>query len=196
MATDEDNETQFFSQFPSHQRASQSSSTGGNLGRGIGFLDLNINIDDFPELGSYQQLLLDEPDVHGSPPIGPGRGRKFKGGNPDYLDMLIELFQGVAVDGSSTYVPIDEEEEEEYVATDDAHEESPMSTTSRKRGSSGAEQSASSPGKKHKSPIVKLMTGLINTMKSENTYDMITEYANKKQEAKDKAKEKKSNNIK
>ena len=39
--------------------------------------------------------------------------RKFKGGNPEYLDMLIELFQGVAVDGSSAYVPLDEDEEEE-----------------------------------------------------------------------------------
>ena len=74
MVTDEDDETQFFSQFPSHQPASQGSSVGGNLGRGIGFLDLNSNVDD-PELGSYLQLLLDEPSVHGSPPIGPGRGR-------------------------------------------------------------------------------------------------------------------------
>ncbi|XP_044982501.1 uncharacterized protein LOC123449363 [Hordeum vulgare subsp. vulgare] len=121
--------------------------------------------------------------------------RKFKEGNPDYLDMLIELFQGMAVDGSSAYVPIYEEEEED-VGADDAHEQSPMGTTSRKRGSIGAEQSASSPGKKYKSPMVKLMTGLINTMKSENTSDMIAEYANKRQEAKDKAKEKKSNNTK
>ena len=129
-------------------------------------------------------MLQERPDV-----------RKFKGGNPEYLDMLIELFQGVAVDGSSAYVPIDEDEEEDVVA-DDGNEESPMSTTSRKRGSSCGEQSASSPGKKHKSPMVKLMTGLINTMNSENTSDMITEYANKRQEAKDKAKEKKANNTK
>ena len=130
-------------------------------------------------------MLQERPDV-----------RKFKGGNPEYLDMLIELFQGVAVDGSSAYVPIDEDEEEEYDVADDGNEQSPMSTTSRKRGSSCGEQSASSPGKKHKSPMVKLMTGLINTMNSENTSDMITKYANKRQEAKDKAKEKKANNTK
>ena len=130
-------------------------------------------------------MLQERPDV-----------RKFKGGNPEYLDMLIELFQGVAVDGSSAYVPLIEDEEEEYDVADDGNEQSPMSTTSKKRGSSGGEQSASSPGKKHKSPMVKLMTGLINTMNSENTSDMITEYANKRQEAKDKAKEKKSNNTK
>ncbi|KAI4980849.1 hypothetical protein ZWY2020_021334 [Hordeum vulgare] len=122
--------------------------------------------------------------------------RKFKGGNPEYLDMLIELFQGVAVDGSSAYVPLDEDDEEEYDVADDGNEESPMSTTSKKRGSSGGEQSASSPGKKHKSPMVKLMTGLINTINSDNTSDMITEYANKRQEAKEKAREKKSNNTK
>ncbi|XBI18583.1 hypothetical protein VPH35_060324 [Triticum aestivum] len=132
----------------------------------------------------WKKVIKERPDV-----------RKFKGGNPEYLDMLIELFQGVAVDGSSAYVPIDEDEEEDVVA-DDGNEESPMSTTSRKRGSSYGEQSASSPGKKHKSPMVKLMTGLINTMTSENTSDMITEYANKRQEAKDKAKEKKANNTK
>ena len=44
-------------------------------------------------------MLQERPDV-----------RKFKGGNPEYLDMLIELFQGVAVDGSSAYVPLDEDE--------------------------------------------------------------------------------------
>ncbi|KAE8792135.1 hypothetical protein D1007_33289 [Hordeum vulgare] len=297
MADEEEEQMPFFSQF---------SSAGGNLGRGMGFgrfLDLNSNVDDFPELGSYQQLLFDQSASHGLPPIGPGRGRpmpqggggrgrslniggragshlrpfvapaaaaveggvigrgrtvsqviergvgranasssigsrgktagkqrvsstaassedadenegfededdndgfgeerpdvrKFKGGNPEYLDMLIELFQGVAVDGSSAYVPLDEDEEDEYDVADDGNEQSPMSTTSKKRGSSGGEQSASSPGKKHKSPMVKLMKGLINTINSDNTSDMITEYANKRQEAKDKAREKKSNNTK
>ncbi|KAI5004492.1 hypothetical protein ZWY2020_031735 [Hordeum vulgare] len=254
MADEEDEQMPFFSQF---------SSAGGNLGRGMGFgrsLDLNSNVDDFPELGSYQQLLFDQSAGHGLPPIGPGRGRpmpqggggrsrslniggragshlrpfvapavaaveggvigrgrtvsqvtgrgvgranasssvgtrgktagkqrvsstaassedvdenegfededdnngfgeerpdvrKFKGGNPEYLDMLIELFQGVAVDGSSAYVPLDEDDEKEYDVADDGNEESPMSTTSKKRGNSGGEQSASSPGKEHKSPM-------------------------------------------
>ncbi|KAE8774485.1 hypothetical protein D1007_53111 [Hordeum vulgare] len=252
MADDEEEQMPFFSQFSSRQQAIQGSSAGGNLGRGMGFgrfLDLNSNVDDFPELGSYQQLLFDQSAGHGLPTVGPGREdvdenegfededdnnafgeewlgqqtgcgrtgdgaitasnewwkkiikerpdvRKFKGGNPEYLDMLIEIFQGVAVDGSSAYVPLDEDEEEEYDVADDGNEQSPMSTTSKKRGSSDGEQSASSPGKKHKSPMVKLMTGLINTINSDNTSDMITEYANKRQEAKDKAREKKSNNTK
>ncbi|KAE8802743.1 hypothetical protein D1007_21574 [Hordeum vulgare] len=248
MADDEEEQMPFFSLFPSHQQATQGSSAGGNLGRGMGFLDLNNNVDGFSELGSYQQVLFDQSASHGLPPVGPGRGRpvpqggggrsrslniggqagshlrsfiasgaaaveggiigrgrtvsqvtgrgvgrgngsssadsrektvgkqrvsstdassedvdenegfededdnnafgeerrdvrKFKGGNPEYLDMLIELFQGVVVDGSSAYVPLDEDEEEEYDVADDGNEQSPMSTTSRKRGSSGGEQS-------------------------------------------------------
>ena len=41
----------------------------------MGFLDLNHKVDDFPELGSYQQLLFDQSAGHGLPPVGPGRGR-------------------------------------------------------------------------------------------------------------------------
>ena len=63
MADEEDEQMPFFSQF---------SSAGGNLERS---LDLNSNVDDFPELGSYQQLLFDQSAGHGLPPIGPGRGR-------------------------------------------------------------------------------------------------------------------------
>ncbi|KAI5001669.1 hypothetical protein ZWY2020_026319 [Hordeum vulgare] len=75
MADDEEDRIPFFSQFPSHQHATQGSSAGGNLGRGMGFLDLNSNVDVFPELGSYQQLLFDQSAGHGRPPVGPGRGR-------------------------------------------------------------------------------------------------------------------------
>ncbi|KAI4983460.1 hypothetical protein ZWY2020_023952 [Hordeum vulgare] len=63
MADDEEEQMPFFSQF---------SSAGGNLGRGMGFgrfLDLNSNVDNFPELGSYQQLLFDQSAGHGLPPI-------------------------------------------------------------------------------------------------------------------------------
>ena len=72
---DEEDEIPFFSQFPSSQQAPEGSSAGGNLGRGMGFLDLNSNVDVFPELGSYQQLLFDQSAGHGLPPVGPGRGR-------------------------------------------------------------------------------------------------------------------------
>ena len=36
--------------------------------------------------------------------------KKFQRGNPEYMEMLIELFQGVAVDGTTAYFPGDEEE--------------------------------------------------------------------------------------
>ena len=80
MADDEEDRIPFFSQFHSHHQASQGSSAGGNLGRGMGFLDLNHNVDDFPELGSYQQLLLDQSAGHGLPPTGAGRGRPVSQG--------------------------------------------------------------------------------------------------------------------
>lgn len=87
--------------------------------------------------------------------------------------MLIEMYQGVAVDGSSAYIPGHEEEEERDDAAleglaigaggvrgaavqeggEDGFGNSPMSTSSRKRGSNTCDQStASSPGKKSKSP--------------------------------------------
>ena len=37
--------------------------------------------------------------------------KKFQFGNPEYLDLLIEMYQGVAVDGSIAYFPDDEGEE-------------------------------------------------------------------------------------
>ncbi|KAE8812912.1 hypothetical protein D1007_10007 [Hordeum vulgare] len=63
MADDEEDQIPFFSQFPSHQQATQGSSAGRNLGRGMGFLDLNSNVDVFLELGSYQQLHIDQSAV-------------------------------------------------------------------------------------------------------------------------------------
>ena len=69
---DEEDEIPFFSQFPSSQQISEGSSAGANLERGMGFLDLNSNVDGFPELGAYQQLLFDQSAGHGLPPVGPG----------------------------------------------------------------------------------------------------------------------------
>lgn len=127
-----------------------------------------------------------------------GDAKKFRHGNPEYLDFLIEMFQGVAVDGSTAYIPgfedEDEEEEEEEAgdaretargerAVGDGFENSPMSTNSRKRGSSSCDVStASSLGKKSKSPVVKLMRGLLNsfTSKSDKSNTLITELVNSK----------------
>ena len=127
-----------------------------------------------------------------------GDAKKFRHGNPEYLDFLIEIFQGVAVDGSTAYIPgfedEDEEEGEEEAgdageaargerAVGDGYENSPMSNNSRKRGSSSCDVStASSPGKKSKSPVVKLMKGLLNSFNSDcdKSNTLITELVNSK----------------
>lgn len=85
------------------------------------------------------------------------------------------MFHGTTVDGSSSYIPgqedLDadngEDEGEDLGAEDgDGFENSPMSTNNRKRGSS-TRDTATSPGKKSKSPMVKVLRGLINEIKGE-----------------------------
>ena len=80
MDGDEDDGLHYFSQVPSHHQASQGSSAGVNPGRGMGFFSLNNNVDDYPDLGSYQQLLRGESAGHGLPRIGLGRGRSVSQG--------------------------------------------------------------------------------------------------------------------
>jgi hypothetical protein len=46
--------------------------------------------------------------------------KKFRKGNPEYIGLLHEMFHGVAVDGSSAYVPRTEDDRE---ANDDHEEE-------------------------------------------------------------------------
>ena len=136
--------------------------------------------------------------------------KKFQFGNPEYLDMLIELYQGVAVDGSTAYFPGDEEDEglvqpagdedaagEGFVqppggrfSGDDGFENSPMSTSSRKRRTSSCDNStATSPGKKSKSPVVKLMRGLLTSFQSdsEKSTQLITELVNRKVKSREKS---------
>ncbi|KAG2658108.1 hypothetical protein PVAP13_1KG259505, partial [Panicum virgatum] len=129
--------------------------------------------------------------------------KKFQFGNPEYLDMLIELYQGVAVDGSTAYFPGDEEDEglvqpagDEDAAAggrfsgDDGFENSPMSTSSRKRGTSSCDNStATSPCKKSKSPVVKLMRGLLTSFQSdcEKSTQLITELVNRKGKSREKS---------
>ena len=86
----------------------------------------------------------------------------FQRGNLEYMDMLVELFQGVAVDGTTAYFPGDEGDEEPdaeqfsvdegfvqpgsaRLSGDDGFNNSPMSTISRKRGSSSCDTTATSP---------------------------------------------------
>ncbi|XP_022681715.1 uncharacterized protein LOC101784314 isoform X2 [Setaria italica] len=94
------------------------------------------------------------------------------------MDHLEEIFHEVVVDGSTSFIPgeEDEEPEEEDEEPEEEDEElpgeqgfpadyddSPGSTNSRKRLSSNSTRStASSPGKKSKSPMVQVMDKMLN----------------------------------
>ncbi|XP_066167572.1 uncharacterized protein [Oryza sativa Japonica Group] len=169
-----------FGVFGGGRRAGASSSQGTNVSEDDG------NEEDEEDLGPDGQHMEK------------GDAKKFRHGNPEYLDFLIEIFQGVAVDGSTAYIPgfedEDEEEGEEEAgdageaargerAVGDGYENSPMSNNSRKRGSSSCDVStASSPGKKSKSPVVQLMKGLLNSFNSDcdKSNTLITELVNSK----------------
>ncbi|KAL6629466.1 hypothetical protein ACP70R_029231 [Stipagrostis hirtigluma subsp. patula] len=103
-------------------------------------------------------------DVEEVPPAPPreknSEYRRFEHGPPPYLDKLERLFDGVAVDGSTAFVPgqasTEEEEEEDDEELDGLNEDSPASQSSLKRSSS-TNTTATSPNKKIKSPIVRMM---------------------------------------
>ena len=92
--------------------------------------------------------------------------KKLRHGPPEYIPMLEHIFDGVVVDGSSSFVPgytnandQEHEEPEQEMPKQELPPEythSPMSTSSRKRTSSTS-TTTSSPSKKTKSPMVKMM---------------------------------------
>lgn len=86
-----------------------------------------------------------------------------------------EIFEQVAVDGSSACIPgeiigdgIDEVEDQE----EDGKEYSPMSVSARKRASSTT-TTATSPTKKTKSPMVKVLKGILENFKEESSADKL-----------------------
>ena len=90
----------------------------------------------------------------------------MKDGWPEYLDQLEQMFEGVAVDGSTAYVPGSNEEfeEEEYYEEEPSmNVHTPISSNSNKRASSTS-TCASSPNKKtkSKSQAIKLMDKVIS----------------------------------
>ncbi|CAO2176459.1 unnamed protein product [Urochloa humidicola] len=98
----------------------------------------------------------------------PAEFRKLEFGNPEYLDLMKIMFKDVVVDGSTSYVPGQEEPaEEEEVEDEDKEEEetTPKTTGSRKRNSSST---ATSPSRKTKSPMVRVLRELVNKWTSQD----------------------------
>jgi hypothetical protein len=88
--------------------------------------------------------------------------KKLQSGWPIYLDELDRMFMGVAVDGSSSYVPGDEDpvdvtpNDEENDSEDDHGLQTPQSSGSKRTrdSSQSLRSTATSPNKKTKSPTV------------------------------------------
>ncbi|GJN04601.1 hypothetical protein PR202_ga22164 [Eleusine coracana subsp. coracana] len=90
--------------------------------------------------------------------------KKLKYGPPKYLPLLEQIFEGVAVDGSTSFVAGQDfiEAEEDFQEEPDVFEhpqESPMSSGSQKRASSTSTTSTTgtSPVKKSKSLVIKMI---------------------------------------
>ncbi|KAL5216597.1 hypothetical protein ABZP36_007998 [Zizania latifolia] len=97
--------------------------------------------------------------------------KKFMYEVPTYLEQLSEMFHGVTVDGSTSYIPGYAAHDSEGVYGDEDGEdtdgegfvESPMSSDNRKRASSTTD-TATSPPKKSKSPMLKMFQGLLTEL--------------------------------
>jgi hypothetical protein len=104
--------------------------------------------------------------------------KKFRWALPTYLDHLVEMFHGTTIDGRSSCVPGQSAKPEEPTDTnfwddedDDASLKSPKSTGSKKRGSSTTD-TASSPHKKHKSPMLKCMKNFMDHIQNGGSKDV------------------------
>ena len=92
-----------------------------------------------------------------------GEWRKLRYGPPDNLDELQVMFQNIAVDGSSSCIPGEQVIESDEGDEGDVGDRSPERTLPRKRCRSTS-TTATSPRKRTKSPMVKVMKGIWETM--------------------------------
>lgn len=98
--------------------------------------------------------------------------KKLRNGPPEWLDQLEVMFDQVAVDGLTFRIrreqmgdENDEGGERDQNEGDGSDDGTPRSNYSLKRGSSIC-TTASSPKKKSKSPIVRIMKGMLETMQT------------------------------
>ncbi|KAJ1293302.1 hypothetical protein BS78_01G057300 [Paspalum vaginatum] len=102
--------------------------------------------------------------------------KKFKYGMPTYLNQLADMFHGTTVDGRYSYVAGVDDDQADLNLDDEDKEDnvdlrSPMSTGSHKRANSTTD-TATSPPKKHKSPMVKCMKDMIQTLQAGSSNDL------------------------
>ena len=98
-------------------------------------------------------------------------------GVPTYVEQLAEMFHGVIVDGSSSCIPGSSHQQEEVLADEEGEDQegegfvhSPLSSNSRKRTTSIAD-TAASPAKKSKSPMMKMFQGIISELQVSRNKD-------------------------
>jgi len=101
-------------------------------------------------------------------------------GVPTYVEQLAEMFHRVIVDGSSSCILGSSHQQEEVLANEEGEDpegegfvHSPLSSNSRKRTTSTAD-TAASPAKKSKSPMMKMFQGLISELQVSRTKDEST----------------------
>ncbi|CAN6201170.1 unnamed protein product [Urochloa humidicola] len=117
------------------------------------------------DLGRNKGTVLTDDEWWKTHTKGHSEWRKLRHGPPENLDELEVMFQNIAVDGSSSCIP-GEQMTEGYEGDNgdgDVGDGSPITTPTAKRTNSTC-TTATSPRKKTKSPMVKVMKGIWETM--------------------------------
>ncbi|RLN21960.1 hypothetical protein C2845_PM07G15110 [Panicum miliaceum] len=143
-----------------HPRALRSAVRGQASGSGAPFDNGDKELEeDVEELASS-----------GGPPKKPYL-KKLQWGPPTNEDLLDQLFRGYTVDGSTSFVPgddycenLEQEEEEEFQATPTSST-TQMNKSNKRSFSSTTRSTCTSPVKKSKSPMVKILKDIANTYK-------------------------------
>lgn len=94
---------------------------------------------------------------------GKSEWKRLKFGPPEWLHQLEKMFANSAVDGSTACIP--GEDKNAHAASDD-YNRSPMNIGMKRTNT--AENCATSPMKKVKSPMVKIMKSFVDNMQSNN----------------------------
>uniref|UniRef100_A0A0A9TM27 Uncharacterized protein n=1 Tax=Arundo donax TaxID=35708 RepID=A0A0A9TM27_ARUDO len=102
---------------------------------------------------------------------GHSEWKKLRHGPPEFLEQLQEMFEHTAVDGSSSCVPgqhIDDHDKGDQGGVGDRNGGSPKITNGLKRRTSTG-TCATNPRKKSKSPMVRIMKGIWDTMQANSS---------------------------